>query len=55
MLARMPVGLAWANAKDGRIQFVNRKFTSMVGYTIADLTTDHEWIEKCYAVPEQSQ
>lgn len=54
VLARMPVGVAWANAKDGKILYVNRKFTHMFGYALSDLSTVHEWIEKCYADPEQA-
>lgn len=53
VLISLPVGLAWADV-DGTIRFVNRKFTSMFGYTVADLTTVHAWIESCYAVPEQA-
>lgn len=55
MLARMPVGVAWASARDGRILFVNRKFTHMFGYTLADLSTVHAWIEQSYANPEQAK
>lgn len=55
VLARMPVGVAWASAKDGRILYVNRKFTSMFGYELSDLSTVHYWIENCYANPEQAR
>ena len=55
VLARMPVGVAWASARDGRILYVNRKFTTMFGYELADLTTVHSWIEACYANPEQAR
>src|SRR5262245_42526829 len=54
VLARMPVAVAWASGPDGRIRFVNRKFTRMFGYTLADLSTVHEWILQCYVVPEQA-
>lgn len=55
VLARMPVGVAWASAKDGRILYVNRKFTSMFGYDLADLSTVHAWIENCYSNQEQAR
>ena len=55
VLARMPVGVAWASAKDGRILYVNRKFTTMFGYDLGDLSTVHCWIEDCYANPEQAR
>ena len=54
VLARMPVGVAWASARDGKILYVNRKFTTMFGYGLADLSTVHAWIENCYANPEQA-
>jgi diguanylate cyclase (GGDEF)-like protein/PAS domain S-box-containing protein len=54
VLARMPVGVSWAN-KDGRILYVNRKFTTMFGYELQDLSTVHTWIEQCYANPEQAK
>ncbi len=54
VLARMPVGVAWANGS-GRIQYVNRKFTHMFGYELRDLSTVHAWIENCYADPEQAR
>ncbi|MES2603878.1 MAG: sensor domain-containing diguanylate cyclase [Pseudomonadota bacterium] len=54
VLSRMPVAVAWASGPEGTIRFVNRKFTRMFGYTMDDLTTVHEWILKCYAVPEQA-
>ncbi|MGP1609977.1 MAG: diguanylate cyclase domain-containing protein, partial [Burkholderiales bacterium] len=55
VLARMPVGVAWASASDGQILYVNRKFTSMFGYALSDLTTVHTWIESAYANPEQAR
>jgi diguanylate cyclase (GGDEF)-like protein/PAS domain S-box-containing protein len=55
VLARMPVGVAWASAKDGRIRYVNRKFTTMFGYDLDDLTTVHAWIESCYANQDQAR
>lgn len=55
VLARMPVGVAWASATDGRILYVNRKFTSMFGYELKDLGTVHEWIENCYANADQAR
>jgi diguanylate cyclase (GGDEF)-like protein/PAS domain S-box-containing protein len=54
VLARMPVGVAWAN-RDGRILYVNRKFTRMFGYELPDLSTVHACIERCYADPEQAR
>lgn len=54
VLTSMPVGVSWARVTDGRIQFVNRKFTAMFGYTLDELSTVNEWIRACYAVPEQA-
>lgn len=54
VLTSMPVGVTWANITDGRIQFVNRKFTAMFGYRLEDLGTVSEWISSSYADPEQA-
>lgn len=54
VLTRMPVAVAWADSRSDRIQFVNRKFTSMFGYALSDLTTVHDWITKCYVDPVQA-
>lgn len=55
VLTCMPVGVAWACLTDGRIQFVNRRFTTLFGYSLEDLSTVHEWISSCYAVREQAE
>jgi diguanylate cyclase (GGDEF)-like protein/PAS domain S-box-containing protein len=55
VLARMPVAVAWANARDGRILYVNRKFTTMFGYHLSDLSSVHAWIENCYVNPDQAK
>ncbi len=52
LLARMPVAVAWA-AHDGRIRYVNRKFTRMFGYALEELTTVQAWIQQCYVDPAQ--
>ena len=54
VLTSMPVGVTWADIRNGRIRFVNQKFTSMFGYRLEDLTTLNEWITNSYAVPEQA-
>ena len=55
VLSSMPVAVAWANPATGVIEYVNRKFTSMFGYELEDLSTVHDWITDCYADPEQAQ
>lgn len=53
LLARMPVAVAWAG-QDGRIRYVNRKFTRMFGYALEDLSTVQAWIQQCYVDPAQA-
>lgn len=53
LLARMPVAVAWA-APDGRIRYVNHKFTRMFGYAQDDLSTVQQWIQQCYIDPAQA-
>lgn len=52
VLSRMPVAVAWAHY-DGRFRFINRKFSRMFGYTLEDLSTVQDWINKCYAIADQ--
>jgi PAS domain S-box-containing protein len=42
LLDTLPVGLAWANTEK-RMQYANRKFTELFGYTLEDLPTLRDW------------
>lgn len=42
----LPVPLSWASLPDGTIRFCNRFFTRTFGYTVADLTTVDQWIDR---------
>ena len=53
-LGHLPIGVAWASVPDGRIRFVNDRFTAMFGYSLAELSTVHDWIMRSYARPEQA-
>ncbi|OIO67011.1 MAG: hypothetical protein AUJ56_11045 [Zetaproteobacteria bacterium CG1_02_49_23] len=41
------IGVAWAN-RDGKIEYVNSKFTSMFGYTLKDVPTEEQWYIRAY-------
>src|SRR5690606_24143891 len=53
-LGHLPVGVAWASIPDGKIRYVNERFVSLFGYELAELSTVHDWILRCYARPEQA-
>lgn len=45
------VAIAWANA-DGVIEYVNPKFISLFGYTLAEVPTVEQWYLRAYPDPE---
>jgi len=47
ILDTSPVAIAWAT-EDGTIEYVNRKFTSLFGYTLEDIPTVQDWYIKAY-------
>ena len=53
VLTSMPVGVAWADIEEGRIQFVNHRFVELFGYDLQDLGTVSHWIRLAYADPAQ--
>lgn len=40
-------GIAWAN-EDGEIEYINKKFAAMFGYTLADIPTVERWYQCAY-------
>lgn len=48
-LDAMPVAVSWARLEDMRIEFTNRKFTELFGYTIEDVPSIPRWLERAYA------
>ncbi|MCP5146271.1 MAG: GGDEF domain-containing protein [Gammaproteobacteria bacterium] len=55
VLDAMPVAITWANLKDARILFMNRKMIETFGYTVNDFETVHDWIRTTYPNPEHRE
>jgi diguanylate cyclase (GGDEF)-like protein/PAS domain S-box-containing protein len=51
-LSAMPVGVSWAQLSDQKIVFMNRKFTEIFGYTLADFPYVLDWNEAVYPFAE---
>lgn len=49
----MPVPASWARLDDGRIVFMNRKFTQLFGYQLDDFEDVEDWFERAY--PDSGQ
>ncbi|MGD8910644.1 MAG: diguanylate cyclase [Chromatiales bacterium] len=49
LLEFSPVGICWCDA-EGKIEYVNRQFTEMFGYTLDDLPDIETWLGKAYPV-----
>ncbi len=47
LLELSPVGISWCDA-EGKIEYVNRQFTEMFGYTLDDVSDLETWIGKAY-------
>jgi diguanylate cyclase (GGDEF)-like protein len=54
-LNAMPVAVAWSRIDDGIVEFMNKRFTALCGYTLADVSTVAELIRKTFAVAEQAE
>jgi diguanylate cyclase (GGDEF)-like protein/PAS domain S-box-containing protein len=46
ILELSPVGIGWS--RDGKIEYVNRKFTEMFGYRLEDIPTLDRWYQLAY-------
>ncbi|MEQ8347531.1 MAG: sensor domain-containing diguanylate cyclase [Sneathiellaceae bacterium] len=53
VLDAVPVAVSLANLADGRIIFMNRKFTQLYGYVGTDFDTVQDWVARAYPVAEQ--
>ncbi|MEJ2201126.1 MAG: diguanylate cyclase, partial [Desulfuromonadaceae bacterium] len=47
ILDSFPVGIGWADA-DGKVRYVNRKFTELFGYALEDIPTIADWCRLAY-------
>ncbi len=47
LLELSPVGISWCDA-EGKIEYVNRQFTEMFGYTLDEVSDLETWIGKAY-------
>lgn len=52
LLEDLPVAAAWAN-EHGRVEFVNRKFTTLFGYSLSDIPDLDAWFQHAYPDPEK--
>ncbi len=50
LVTHAPIGLSTFNNK-GKYEYVNPKFTEIFGYTLEDLPTGKQWLEKAYPDP----
>lgn len=51
VLNRMPVGITWATLEDGTVEFVNRRFTELTGYTLDDIPNIGIFYQKAFDDP----
>lgn len=51
LLNLAPVGIGWSDA-NGKIEYINHKFTHLFGYTLEDLPDLNAWYERAYPDPE---
>ena len=47
ILDSSPIAIGWSNV-DGRIEYINRQFTRLFGYTIDDLPNLDAWYQRAY-------
>jgi diguanylate cyclase (GGDEF)-like protein/PAS domain S-box-containing protein len=47
LLDSSPVGIGWSRL-DGTVEYVNRRFTELFGYTLADIPTVKDWYLRAY-------
>jgi PAS domain S-box-containing protein len=50
ILQKAPYGLILVD-KEGRYTYINPEFTAITGYTLQDLPTGRDWVEKAYPDP----
>lgn len=50
----MPVAVSWNRIDDGRVEFMNRQFCRMFGYSIEDVSNVYDLIGRLFASPEQA-
>jgi PAS domain S-box-containing protein len=43
-----PVAISWSSLKNRNIIYVNRRFTKIFGYTLEDIPTIDDWLNKAY-------
>jgi diguanylate cyclase (GGDEF)-like protein/PAS domain S-box-containing protein len=51
ILDSSPVGIGWSNV-NGKIEYINRRFTQLFGYTLEDLPDVETWCRCAYPDPE---
>ena len=54
-LNAMPVAVSWYRIDDGRVEFMNQRFTTLFGYTLAEAGTAAAMITRTFAAPEQAE
>lgn len=54
LLDASPVGVSWSSL-DGRIEYVNRKFTELFGYRLGELPTVKDWYRQVCPDPQVQQ
>ena len=52
LVEEFPLGISLIR-KDGHYEYINPKFTELVGYTLEDIPTGKEWFKKAYPDREQ--
>lgn len=48
ILDSSPIGIGWSE-HDGRVSYVNSKFTELFGYTLEDVPTVEEWFRRAFS------
>ncbi len=51
LLELLPVGVGWSDT-NGNIEYVNRNFLELFGYTLQDIPTIHDWFARAYPDPD---
>jgi diguanylate cyclase (GGDEF)-like protein len=53
-LNAMPVAISWSRIDDDVVEFMNRRFTAVTGYSLAEAGTVSDMISRLFAVREQA-
>lgn len=48
-----PVAISWSNKETGQIEYINRAFEQLFGYSYEDIPDVETWFRKAYPNPEQ--